>query len=612
VATKVGEAYVEIGARTSKFYSAMGRVQKRFLAIGATLARIGKRAGIALGVALAAGAALSVKAFVSFEAEMRNVNSIAKQSEAQLEATSNQVLDLAKEMGKPPTELASALYDLNSSGFAGAEAMEVLTKATVAGRAGISDTATAAKAITGVLNAYGMSAKEAGDVSDILFKTVDRGVVTFPELSSGLGQVVSTAAAAKIPFAQVGAAIATMTKGGIESAEATTALNRIMMTFIQSGPKMKAALESEGISSGAALLETEGLAGAMAFLQRQTGGEAEKLIGLGLEMRAFKAGASLTRNAGAAFAEDLKLIADKTERAGATQAAFAEQSKALKVQLEKLQASVIVLGIKIGKVLAPYIAKAVTLMKKWADSWAEIDFNYYIMMLKLFWSDFSSVFKKIGAVTKAVAVQFVDLWKWQINTGIDLFTNLVRTIQTLFTNLKDNVWEIFKAIWHSITHPNEKFVMPEMKGLLSGLKLEKISLPPMTAMVGMWDRLREIDEKRKVTAEDIQKEYQKAATAAAAIPAAVAGDGVKKKTTADAGTAGAGTATAKKAASFSVISMADQWKKLQEGATKDAGKKGAEKAAKETARNTKTMADTIGAFIGKTQPATSGIFFQGY
>ena len=607
MATKVGEAYVEIGARTSKFYSAMGRVQKRFVAVGASLVRIGKRAGIALGVALAAGAALSVKAFVSFEAEMRNVNSIAKQSEAQLEATSNQVLDLAKEMGKPPTELASALYDLNSSGFAGAEAMEVLTKATVAGRAGISDTATAAKAITGVLNAYGMSAKEAGDVSDILFKTVDRGVVTFPELSSGLGQVVSTAAAAKIPFAQVGAAIATMTKGGIESAEATTALNRIMMTFIQSGPKMKAALESEGISSGAALLETEGLAGAMAFLQRQTGGEAEKLIGLGLEMRAFKAGASLTRNAGAAFAEDLKLIADKTERAGATQAAFAEQSKALKVQMEKLSASVIVLGIKIGKVLAPYVAKAMALMKKWADSMAEFDFNFLIMELKLFWNNFSSTFKQIGAITKAVATQFVDLWKWQINTGIDLFTNLVRTIQTLFSNLGENIGSIFKAIWHKITHPYEKFVLPQTKGLFEGLKLEKIGGPSTKALEKMWDGLREIDEKRRVTAEDIRKEYEKAAMTAAAIPAPGTAAG-KATATAGAGTAGtAGTAAAKKVASFSVISMADQWKKLQEGATKDRGKKEAEKAAKETAENTKKMVD----IIGKPQPATAGIFILG-
>jgi len=612
VATKVGEAYVEIGARTSKFYTAMGRVQKRFLAIGAGLARIGKRAAIGFGVALAAGAALSVKAFMNFEAEMRNVNSIAKQSEAQLEATSNEVLELSKQMGKPPAELARALYDLNSSGFAGAEAMEILTRATVAGRAGISDTATAAKAITGVLNAYGKSASEASDVSDILFKTVDRGVITFPELASGLGQVVSTASAAKIPFSQVAAAIATMTKGGIESAEATTALNRIMMTFIQSGPKMKAALESEGIASGASLLETEGLAGAMQFLQRQTGGSAEKLIGLGLEMRSFKAGASLTRNAGKAFAEDLKLIADKSERAGSTQAAFAEQSKALKVQLEKLMVSVTVLGIKIGKVLAPYVAKAVALMKKWADSFAALDFSYYIMMLKLFLNNFSSVFKKIGVIAKGIAVEFVDLWKWQVNTGIALFTNLVRSIQTLFSNMGTNIGGIFKAIWHNITHPSEKFVMPEMKGLLEGLDLKKISGVPLDAMEKMWAGLEAIDKKRKVTAEDIRKEYEKAATAANTVVKPAGGGAKEKAAAVDGAGAGAGTAAAKKVASFSVISMADQWKKLQEGASKDAGKKGAEKAAKETAKNTKTMADTIGAFIGKTQPATSGIFFQGY
>jgi hypothetical protein len=120
---------------------------------------------------------------VDFDRAMRNVNSIAQLSERELASLSERVLDLAGKTAQAPQTLAEGLYDLVSSGFDADESMVVLRASARAATAGLTDTATSAKIVAGVLNAYRRPAEDAGEVSDILFRTVDRGVISFEELS---------------------------------------------------------------------------------------------------------------------------------------------------------------------------------------------------------------------------------------------------------------------------------------------------------------------------------------------------------------------------------------------------------------------------------------------
>jgi TP901 family phage tail tape measure protein len=360
MAEKIGDAYVQIGANIKDFQSKMATVQKDLKSTGQAFSRFGKQMALRVTAPVAAAATASVRAFSSFGAAMRNVNTIAKESEEQFRATKKQVLEMSTAMGKQPTDMADALYNINSAGFVAQKGLTVLEQAAKAGTAGVSDTATAAKAITGVLNAYSMQAGAAGDVSDILFKTVEKGVVTFPELAQNLGNVIGSAASAKIPFEQVAAALATITKGGIGASEATTSLSRLMMAFIQPAESMAQAIKLTGYESGAALLKQRGLAGAMQFLQDATGGEAEKLVQLGINIRAFKAAAALARNEGRDFAMDLGEIANQTSRAGATQAAYEEQSKSLAFRLQKVKAELVAMGIAIGETLLPLMEQLTT------------------------------------------------------------------------------------------------------------------------------------------------------------------------------------------------------------------------------------------------------------
>jgi len=310
------------------------------------LTRLAQGAGVTVGI-LAVGAALSglTRTAAEFEANMRNVNSISGLSEHALAGLSAQVVDLSKSLPQSAGELSAGLYDVASSGFQGADGMKVLKAAAVAASAGLSSTAVAGKGITAVLNAYGLTANSAADVSDTLFQTVNLGVLSFDELAGGIGDFVGSAAALNVPIDQASAALATMTLSGISAAESSTALNAVFSAFIKPTDAMVSTLQSLGYESGATAIQTDGLQAVMLKLRGATGGSVEELGKLFGDIRGNKGALALLANDGANWAKVAGQITDQQARAGATGRVLAEQSKSLSFQWQIFKNNVVAFAL---------------------------------------------------------------------------------------------------------------------------------------------------------------------------------------------------------------------------------------------------------------------------
>jgi TP901 family phage tail tape measure protein len=331
--------------------------EKRGTALGTVFASaLGKGAIVgvtALGLALAGAAA----AAIPFEASMRNVNSIAHQTEEAFQKTSQAVIDMSKSLPQSADDLAKGLYEINSSGFQGAEGLTVLEAAGKAASAGLTTTNRAALAISGVLNAYGLSAASAKDVSDTLFQTVNVGIVSFDDLAQQLGDFIGNAAASKIPLEDVAAAYAAITLAGIPAAESATSLNQVLTKLLNPSKELAAAYKSLGYESGVTALQNKGLSGVIADLTRVTGGSADAFARLFKDQRAIRGVLALASAGGANYARTLEQIQSPTERAGATQKAFAEQMKSTRAQLALLGNSMMATAIEVGlHLLPPFVA----------------------------------------------------------------------------------------------------------------------------------------------------------------------------------------------------------------------------------------------------------------
>ena len=311
--------------------------------------------GIAIaGAAAAAGLAYAVTKASEFETAMLNVNSIAKESPATFDAMKESVLELSKELPQSAETLAQGLYDIASSGFAGEDGLTVLTAAAKAASAGLAQTSESAAGITAVLNAYGYGAEEAQRVSDILFKTVDRGVITFPELAKEIGKTTALSAPLGVSLEEVAAGIATLTKNGIDGANATTQLNAIMAAILKPSDKAARIAGFYGVELGAAALETKGLTGFLSDLITKTKGSSEALALILGDARAVRGGFVLAKNGGEQFREELALMQNA---AGATDTALSYQEQGLAFQLGILTNNFNAMAIEIGTAVIPELIK---------------------------------------------------------------------------------------------------------------------------------------------------------------------------------------------------------------------------------------------------------------
>lgn len=317
---------------------------------------------VAVAAAVALGAA--VVAAVKFEGAMRNVNTILRLGEPQFQAMSNAVLEMSTRLPQSATTLAEGLYQIVSSGFQGADALNVLEASATAASAGLTDTETAARTIVGVLNAYGLEAEDASYVSDVLFRTVELGVITFEELAHELGQVNAGAAAAGISIEEVGAAIATMTLSGLSASEATTSLNRLIREMITPNDALAAAFRKMGYESGLAAIQERGLHGVMEDLRVVTGGSIEMLARLFPEIRAARGAFALMTDAGQVYNRVFEAMNDRTDNLGATQAAFQEQMKGLGKQFQVFKNQITAVGIEIGAALIPKLRDAMSWVQR--------------------------------------------------------------------------------------------------------------------------------------------------------------------------------------------------------------------------------------------------------
>lgn len=296
-------------------------------------------AGLAGGITGAIGSLTMVKrqfdeasrAAAEYQNSMLEVSTLSDMNKSSMVALSANLQDLAVRFGQVDTVMAKAQYDVMSAGFSDiGDSMYILEAASKSAIGGVSNVATSAKLLTQIINAYGGSAEDAAGISDQLFATVKNGVTTFEELAANLGKVTGTAATAKIRLSEILAAIAVMTKRGINTAESVTALNGLILAIGAATGESKGKLDELGVTLDG------GLAPALAAVNGAAAGNLAVLRELIPEMAALKGAAT----AGAGGAAELTAQILKIESAAkAGEEAFQKMSGGAELAGKRLEAA---------------------------------------------------------------------------------------------------------------------------------------------------------------------------------------------------------------------------------------------------------------------------------
>lgn len=362
---------------------AEGSAKKGGAAIGKSLA-----AGVAvLGAAAAAAAAAaavaiasfvksSITEFVEFEEKMNEVFTLLPdQSRAAERKMTQDAKNLAREFGILPNEVVPALYQAISAGVPKENVFDFMEVASRAAIGGVSTVETAVDGLSTAMNTYGQENLSAKNAADAMFTAVKLGKTNFELLSGSMSTVLPVAKAMGVDFDQVMAAVATLTKQGVPTAQAMTQIRSAMQALGSPTTRQSEYLQQLGVDTEkmkAALAGPNGLAVAMQMMEKAAAGDNEKLRKMVGSVEALQGILGVTARGGLIMAESMDAMGKK---AGANDVAYGKMNESLKRTFEALKATVSVGLTNAGAAFSRLLVSMGPALQRLADIFADFDWG---------------------------------------------------------------------------------------------------------------------------------------------------------------------------------------------------------------------------------------------
>ncbi len=293
----------------------------------------------------------SMEKFKAFDDQMREVWSIIPNaSKESIDKMGDQVKKLAVDMHSTTEDIGAGLYDALSSGIPQDNVFSFMETAAKTARAGVAETAPTVKVLAAVTNAYRLTSEETTVAADQMFKAVQLGVTTIPELSASLAQVTPLAAAAGVGFDEVLASVTAMTLQGTPTAESITQIRSAMVALQKGTPTLNKVIGDFGYESSQAMFEALGFQGSLEMLRKisdQTGIPLIKLTG---RIEGANAVLQLTGDNADAAHKALEGVRDST---GAVDGAFAIMESGVGGKIREMTAMIGNFAIDLGGMLQP-------------------------------------------------------------------------------------------------------------------------------------------------------------------------------------------------------------------------------------------------------------------
>lgn len=367
------DRFKEANAQYAAATSGLGQVGSKVTELGEKIEPVGqkmvdvggKMTAALTTTAVAAGTA-SAKLAIDFETSLAKVSTLADESAMSMDEMGDGARELATQYGVSASQINEALYQAMSASVETGKALEFVDDATKLAKAGFTDSATAVDTLTTAINAYGMSAEDAAHISDVLVNTQNLGKTTVNELGASMGMVIPTAAAYGVSLENLASAYTVMTKQGINTANATTAINGMLNELASEGSGVAEILkEQTGKSFGQLMNDGMSLGDVLEILYEHVDGNSEAFANLFTNIRAQKGALAIAKGGADEFNSTLESMVNAT---GVVDEAFEKVAGTTQEQISRMKAEVEDAAITVGQALLPVIQDVVGGIKGAAET----------------------------------------------------------------------------------------------------------------------------------------------------------------------------------------------------------------------------------------------------
>lgn len=404
ITAKVGEAFVQVRIPLEDLDVDLKKTNQKIVKsmekVGRDLDRIGKDLSLKITAPIVALGVASSKMSAEFESSMQKIVGLVGIAKTEVDAWNDSLLAMAPAVARGPVELADALFFITSAGLRGEAALDALNRSARASSAGLGLTKDVALAVVSAVNTWGKSGLDAAAATDVLVKTVREGNLEASELATSLGQVLGIAEAAGASFADVGGAIAVMTRQGLNSARAVTSLQQVFTLLLRATPQSEEALGKVGLTLGdlRKTLKEQGLLALLRTLDKAFDGNLESLSEVIPSVEALRSALSILGQ----DTETVNGVFDSVKNAtGALDGAFSAASDTVEFKYNQALANSQSSMIRLGDTLKPFTTEILSAFNEGVGTLADSFQNLN--------DDTKETGVKIAAVTAAIGPALIAL-----------------------------------------------------------------------------------------------------------------------------------------------------------------------------------------------------------
>jgi TP901 family phage tail tape measure protein len=354
---------------SAKLKGAAGKAKTAFKGMGRVAVPVLKGIGAAVSAVSGALTGMAIAAAhvgAPFETAFAKTQTIMDTSAVSVAQMRDDILGLSNEMGIAASELSDSVYNAISATGDTANAVSLVWDASRLASAGFTDSASALGVLTTAINAYGMAATDAEKISDSLIMTQNLGVTTVAELSAGMGKAIATASAYGIDLYNVESSYISLTKAGINTAEATTYMASMFNELGDSGSEAsKLLLQVSGKSFAQLMAEGASVADVLGLLYTACNRDSTALMNLWGSAEAGKASNAIVNQGLETFNDNLGALQNS---AGTTAVAYETMCDTFEHQTALLKTNVQNLGIALYDGLSGVLTDNTARLNEWVVS----------------------------------------------------------------------------------------------------------------------------------------------------------------------------------------------------------------------------------------------------
>ena len=373
----VSTLVVALTAQTTDFERGLKSVEKSLDRTASRIESLGASMTAGLTAPLAALAGAATKLSMDFNEPFDKMQAVLDLSAKEADGLRESVLKLAGQTAQSPKELGEALYEVEAAGVRGGAAIDVLKASAEAAAIGLGNAKNIASFLSAELNAYGPHALSAAQATSVLIEAARVGRLNIDELVGSVGSIMPIAAQAGVSFDQIAAAVASMTRSGMEAGQATTSLRTVLQTIEKPSASVQKALAMVGLSAASLKeeLASKGLLATLQTLKTAVEGNDEALAQIFPSARTFAGVLSLLGDNSQATERIFQQMAGTTTNTLATafRKAASDDSFQFHQALVKIQTALIRLGNDILPIIVPLVERFTKTVGDLTDRFERMD-----------------------------------------------------------------------------------------------------------------------------------------------------------------------------------------------------------------------------------------------